>query len=136
MRHRSWRDHRMYWAMMRRAFDNWPKTHRFKPTSPEHLHGWILIETGNDQSAEVETDNVDVAKAVAKAIYGLAEREVHCMRIFESGPGVLRISIPKPFNGADAGKRQYEMIRASVYEYIEHVLGVPIASIKRARVAE
>lgn len=136
MKHRSWRDHRMYWAIMRRAFDDWPHDHKFQPDTPEHLHGWLLIETKHCISTEVKTDNEDVAKAIARAIFGITAREIHCMRIFDAGADGIRISVPEPFNGEDAGKRKYEQIRKDVYALIESVLGVPIETIKRARVAE
>lgn len=126
----------MYWAMMRRAFDNWPKDHRFQPDTVEHLHGWCLIQTKHCRSAEVETKDIEVAKSTARAIYGMANREIHCMRIFDAGEAGIRISIPDAFNSEDAGKAKYEQMRRDVYALIESTLGVRIEDIKRARVAE
>lgn len=135
MRHRSASDHGMYWAILQRAFDNWPVTHPFRPTSKDHLHGWLLIESGHAQSVDVETENVDVAKAVAKGIFEVTRREIHAMRIFGLHAGGIRISVPQSMSYEEAGKRKYEQMRADVYEVIETVLGVKVEELKRARVA-
>lgn len=134
MKHRSGADHGMFWAVMQRAFENWPETHPFRPESKEHLYGYILIEVGYSDCTEVETDDKSIAIAVAKAIYGVTKREIHCMRVFGTGTGV-RVCVPQSGDYAHAGKKKYEAMRSAVYEVIENTLGVTIEELKRARVA-
>lgn len=124
----------MYWAIMRRAFENWPIDHRFQPNNEEHLHGWLLIEVGHKECVEVETHDVDVAKAVAKGIFHVAQRQIHCMRIYGAETGI-RICVPGSLAYDEAGKKKYEAIRAAVYEVIEATLGCKVEELKRARVA-
>lgn len=132
MRRRSMKDHRMYWSIIRVALKNWPHDHPFQPHSEEHLHGWLLIQVNHRKCVEVETKDVAVAKVVAKGIFDVTQREIHCMRIFDAGTGI-RICVPDSFKDDDAGKRKYEDVRRAVYEVITATLGVEIEEIKRAR---
>lgn len=131
---RSSRDHGMFWAILERAFDNWPEDHPFQPDSKEHLYGWILIEVGKSECTEVDTDDKDLAKAVARAVFMVTRREIHCMRIFGTQTGV-RVCVPQSGDYAHAGKAKFEEMRRAVYEYIEVALGVKIEDLKKARVA-
>ena len=124
----------MFWAVMRRAFDNWPSSHQFQPDSETHLYGWILIEVGYRDCTEVETDDKAVATAVAKAIFGVAQREIHCMRVFGTPTGV-RVCVPQSGDYEHAGKKKFEAMRSAVYEYIEVTLSVKIEELKTVRVA-
>ncbi len=134
MKHRSQADHGMFWAVMQRAFDNWPEDHAFRPDSKEHLYGWILIEVGYRECTEVETNDKAIAIAVAKAIFSVTKREIHCMRVYGTATGV-RVCVPQSGDYEHAGKKKYEAMRAAVYEVIEATLGCKIDELKRARVA-
>lgn len=131
---RSPKDHGLFWAIMERAYDNWPVDHVFQPDSKEHLYGWILIEVGKRECTEVDTNDRDVAKAVAKAIFSVTKREIHCMRIFGTDTGI-RVCVPESGDYEHAGKAKFEAMRSAVYEYIETTLGVKIEQLKQARVA-
>jgi hypothetical protein len=136
MRHRSDKDHAMHRALIRKAFQNWPEDHRFQPDDEDHLYGWLLIEAGAKACVEVESKDVDVAKAVARGIFEVTKRRIHCMRIFPAGDTGLRICVPDSLAYEEAGKRKFEETRRAVYEIIETTLGVKIETLKRARVAE
>ena len=45
-RPRSSRHHRLFFAVIAWAFDNWPEAHDFKPDNPEHLRAWLFREVG------------------------------------------------------------------------------------------
>ncbi len=133
-RHRSVSDHGMFWAVMQRAFDNWPESHPFKPDTKEHLYGYILIEVGYRDCTEVETNDKAVATAVAKAIFGVTKREIHCMRVYGTPAGV-RVCGPKSGAYEHAGKKKFEAMRSAVYEYIEITLSVKVEELKTVRIA-
>lgn len=131
LRHRSDSDHGMFWAVMDRAYDNWPEREGlFQPTSKEHLYGWLLIEVGHSESIEIETKDYEVAKVFARGFFTLTRRKIHCMRVFETEKG-MRITVPQSLSYAEAGKKKYEDVRAKVYELVEVILGVQIATLKR-----
>ncbi len=138
MRHRSAADHRGFWHTMQRALDNWPEQHPFRPNTKEHLVGWLLIEVGASECKDVDDISADderAVKLVARAIFELSEREIHCMRIFPTETGI-RICVPQSLKYQLAGKRKYEEARAKVYEYVETTLGVKIDQLMHTRVAE
>ena len=120
----------MFWAIIDRAYQSWPEDHEFKPTSKYHLYGWLLIEAGHCDSVEVETKDYGVAKIFAKAFFTLTQREIHCMRVFETEKG-MRITVPQSLSYAEAGKKKYEGVRTNVYEIIEAILGVTVEELKR-----
>jgi len=130
MKHRSDKDHGMFWAMMQTAYDNWPETHKCKPTSRENLYGWILIELSFAQTIDVEAEDIAIAMRTARATFEISKRKIHCMRVFQIEGGV-RIAVPDSTAYDAAGKKKFETIRAAVYEYVETVLGVKIEEIKR-----
>ena len=131
-RHRSDADHKMFHAVIQRVFENWPEhmAEKFKPTDAMHLYGWLLIEVEYMETAEVENKDHDAVVATVKAIYEITKRKIHCLRIFPTEKG-YRIAIPKSLSYAEAGKKKYEEVRAKVYELVEVILGVPIATLKR-----
>lgn len=138
MRHRTRSDHGAFWHVAQRTFDNWPEQHPFRPTTKEHLIGYILIEVGYSECRDVENighDDERAVKAVARAMFDLAQREIHCMRIFPTATGI-RICVPQSLKYELAGKRKYEEARAKVYEYIETTLGIRIEQLMHTRIAE
>lgn len=131
---RSDPDHRMFWAIMQAAFDNWPEAHPFKPDDRDHLYGWILIEVGHRRCAEVETTDKSIALRVAEAMFEIAADEVHSVRVFGTASGI-RVCVPRSLKYEAVGKREFQRVRSAVYEVIEATLGVSIESLKRERSA-
>ncbi len=129
-RHRSDSDHGMFWAVVERAYENWPESAGFQPSSKDHLYGWLLIEARHLESAEVESDDTDTVLAAGKAFFKLAGRKIHCVRMYRMEHGV-RIVIPKSLSYRAADKRTFEDVRSKVYEIIEATLGVPIETLKK-----
>ena len=38
--------HRLLFAILKLALEQWPETHAFRPMSTEHLRSWLLVEAG------------------------------------------------------------------------------------------
>lgn len=126
----------MYWAVLRKAFRNWPEAHKFQPRDEAHLHGWLLIEAGYYTSAEIEVsdDEEQAAKAMARAIFSITARDIHDMRLLRSGRGRWRICVPDSLSYEAAGRAKYHEMRAAVYEIIVAVLGIEsIEVLKREK---
>jgi len=135
-RHRSDADHRMFWAVMKLAYDNWPE-HEFEPLGISHLYGWLLIEAGyiHEPPIEIESRNKDFVRDIVMALFPAIKSKIHCIRFVPTAKGV-RVLVPKSLDYKTAGKRQFEDVRSKVYEIIESVLGVPVETLKReARLA-
>ncbi len=43
---RSTPQHRRFFGMVKAAYSNWPVSHEFQPTDPEHLRKWLIAKAG------------------------------------------------------------------------------------------
>ena len=136
--HRSDIDHRMFWAIVHRAFENWPEQHAFCATDANELYGWLLVEAEHSVSGEVQDKDINAIRKSARAFLDLAgesEHPIYYMRLTPTKKGV-KVTIPKSLRYKTVGKRQFEDVRSKVYEIIETVLGVQVETLKReARLA-
>ena len=136
--HRSDADHRMFWSIVHRAFENWPEQHQFCPMDANELYGWLLVEAGHCVSGEVEDKDINAIRKSARTFLDLAgesEHPIYYMRLVATKKGV-KVTIPKSLRYKVVKKRQFEDTRSKVYEIIETVLGVAVETLKReARMA-
>lgn len=128
--HRSDADHRMFWSILELAYQNWPE-HEFQPLGKMHLYGWLLIESGwHEPPIEIESRNKDFIRDIVMSLFPALKSKIHCIRFSPTAKGV-RVLIPKSLDYKTAGKRQFQDVRAKVYEVIESVLQVPVETLKR-----
>lgn len=130
--HRSDADHGMFWALVERAFQNWPEQHQFCPTDKNELYGWLLIEANYCVSGEVQDRDINAIRKSARVFMDLAgesDHPIYYMRLNPTTKGV-KVTIPKSLSYKTAGKRQFQDVRAKVYEVIESVLQVPVETLK------
>lgn len=131
--HRSDADHGMFWAIIERAFQSWPEQHPFCPTDKNELYGWLLIEADYCVSGEVQDRDINAIRKSARVFMDLAgesNHPIYYMRLNPTKKGV-KVTIPKSLSYKTAGKRQFEDVRAKVYEIIEIILGVKVEDLKR-----
>jgi hypothetical protein len=50
--------------MVRAAFSHWPESHRFRPTSEEHLRKWLQAKAGWHNIKTVDTAGMDTQAAI------------------------------------------------------------------------
>jgi hypothetical protein len=131
--HRSDADHRMFWAIMERAFHSWPENHDFCPMDKYELYGWLLIQAEYCVSGEVHDRNINAIRKSARVFIELAGESDHPIYYMDLKPtrSGVRVTIPKSLSYKSAGKRRFEDVRSKIYEVIESVLGVPIETLKR-----
>jgi hypothetical protein len=67
---RSVPQHRRYFALIRAAHSHWPLSHRFQPTSEEHLRKWLQAKAGYHNIRTVDTAGMKTENAI-KAIAAL-----------------------------------------------------------------
>lgn len=131
LRHRSDSDHSMFWAIIDRAYQNWPHDHEFEPLGRMHLYGWLLIEAGHHKPPiEIESRNKEFVASIVRAMFPAIKDKVHCIRFFPTAKGV-RVLLPESLSYKAAGKHKYEDVRAKVYEIIEATLGVTVETLKK-----
>jgi hypothetical protein len=131
--HRSDIDHGMFWAIITRAFKNWPEQHEFCPMDKYELYGWLLIEAEHCVSGLVEDKDTNAIRKSARTFLDLAgesEHPIYYMRLVVARNGV-KVTIPKSLSYKTAGKRKFEDVRSKIYEIIEVTLNVKIEDLKR-----
>lgn len=121
----------MFWAIIDRAYQNWPHDHEFEPLGRMHLYGWLLIEAGHHKPPiEIESRNKEFVASIVRAMFPAIKDKVHCIRFFPTAKGV-RVLLPESLSYKAAGKHKYEDVRAKVYEIIEATLGVTVETLKK-----
>lgn len=61
---RSVPQHRRYFALIRAAHSHWLESHRFQPTSAEHLRRWLQAKAGYHVIRTVDTAGMDTTAAI------------------------------------------------------------------------
>jgi hypothetical protein len=88
---RSIDQHRRFFAVIKRAFEQWPETHDFQPDSAEHLRKWLQVKAGYRTVQEIDvrrTDNQSrkiiesTLSAAMKATGDYAWTVVHGSRLY------------------------------------------------------
>lgn len=123
---RSDEEHNFHFAMIAAAFANWPHDHRFQPMNPEHLRGWLYVEAGFANSADIigpEAITVDVVKATRAIVNPFTY--IRMTRI-EDG---LRITAPKSVKKKELGKKEFREVQDKVAAIISSVIGVQVEDL-------
>ena len=131
--HRSDADHGMFWAIIHRAFENWPEDHSYCPNDINELYGWLLVEAKHSVSGEIKDRNINAIRKSARTFFNLtgeSDHDIYYMRLEPTKSGV-RVTIPKSLSYKKAGKRKFEEVRSLVYEIIEVTLNTNIENLKR-----
>ena len=142
---RSHSDHRRFFAMIAKAFDNWPHENPFQPSSAEHLRAYLLVEAKYADATPVfvELDcfpeaerqtalklvSLTVEAAVAAA---LSQGAYAFVRVVGDTITVFR---PRSINFATLGQREFGPLREACEQIIEAALGVDIATLLQSRAA-
>jgi hypothetical protein len=61
---RSVPQHKRYFALIRAAHSHWPESHRFKPTSDEHMRKWLQAKAGYHVIQTIDTAGMDATQAI------------------------------------------------------------------------
>lgn len=69
---RSVPQHRRYFALIRAAHSHWPESHRFQPTSDDHMRKWLQAKAGYHRITTVDTSGMDTQSAIVAVAAALA----------------------------------------------------------------
>lgn len=61
---RSVPQHRRYYALVKAAHSHWPESHRFQPTSAEHLRKYLQAKAGYHVIQTIDTAGMDATQAI------------------------------------------------------------------------
>ena len=144
---RSGKDHSRFFALIDKAFDQWPEHHGFRPRDSEHLRGYLLVTVGHidvkwiPAPPEYETPALLVLFRLTVEAAGMAlEDKVGYIdyRVGSAGveivtPRTIRFKRPGRAGGID--QKAFNPIREAVEALIEEAIGVPAVQLLRARAA-
>jgi len=127
-RHRSDEHHRLFFAVIKQVFDNWPEHfEQFQPRDAEHLRAWLLIEAGWYREREF----VGPKNLIAETIRGFQEfTDAEDCRAFPTKKG-LRLRVAKSMKYRECPKRDFEKVSARVFEITEAITGVSVEDWKQ-----
>ena len=139
---RSLPDHRRFFGMIGKAFDNWPHDHSYQPPSAEHLRAYLLISAGY-----VDVEFIPVAEECAQnpaimAILRHAIEATHAALSRKRGYSLTRVSAagveiitPRSINFETLSQKEFGPIRQAVEEILETTLGVTAEQLLREKAA-
>jgi len=143
---RSSQDHRRLFALIQKAFEHWPETNEFRPSSAEHLRAYLQCKAGHYECTPVFVDDIHlfpeekrgiafklVSLAVEAAVAAaLAEGSYAFTRVHGDAIAVFR---PKSISWASLDQRAFAPIREAIEHEIEQVIGVKADALMREEAA-
>lgn len=135
---RSSPDHRRFFGLIAKAFDQWPEAHEFAPESAEHLRAWLLCKAGFRESTPVMLPaNADEhmrtlfrlgIEAAVRAAGGYA----WVVPYRYHGAAVIR---PRSIAWHKLGQREFAEVRSRVEDIIAVQIGVSADELLRQETA-
>lgn len=127
---RNYDRHRLYFAVIDRAFDNWPEQHEFRAETSEHLRHFLQIKAGYKN---VETHELDMASPEKIA---LSTRVILASALQKPYPFVrsygdkVAIFTSKSIDYGTLDEAAFKPVLDAVFSVIEAELGVSIEQMK------
>ena len=139
---RSPADHRRFFAMIGKAYENWNEGHEFQPSSSGHLRAWLQYQAGYNSVTTVDLSEITTSDphllaaarvAIEQAITaGLRDGDY----VFTRARGVLvEVIRPKSIDFATLDQKAFAPIREAVEAIIEAAIGVPAERLLREQAA-
>lgn len=124
---RSPKAHRFFFAMIQKAFDNWPERHDFQPDNPEHLRAWLLVKakyrTIVNEPLEANAITIDqMADFVSKALE--TSREKYTFVTIHNG--AIVILAPRSIDWATLDEKEFQPVSNAVLGVIEAEAGIQV----------
>ena len=129
---RSSDQHRRYFAMIRRAFDNWPENHEFGPDNPEHLRKYLQVKAGYRSVIEIPIKRLDkrsIEMATAAAEVAMRLHSDYCWVIKHKGSLMVLASKSIKFDTMSHG--EFCGLNDHVAEIIEAEIGIKIDDLMK-----
>lgn len=125
--------HRLFFAILKPALEQWPETHPFQPLSTEHLRAWLLYQVGWCTTRDLEIGGPSKANAVAAVRYFLADESQS--KFYTSTARGIREYTPRSIAFTKCAEKDFKRILDESAALIESVIGVPIEALKRESTA-
>jgi len=128
-RPRSPKAHRHFFAIIDKAFQNWPDTHPFQPDSAEHLRAWLEVKAGHRDIilADPSGPMVEFIKAVLKRI---EDADIGFRYGFPAVKGdMIAVAFPRSISWSTLSQEEFSPIANEIYAILEDIIGVDTATL-------
>lgn len=130
MRQRSHPHHRLLFAVIQRAFENWPHSEKFQPVDAEDLRAYLLVKAGHFKKLDLRCDNPD-AISLEDQLRTIIQEVADKPPIIHTFDWGCRLYWPGSIKYAAIGRQKFNEVCNSVFEIISTKLGVSVESLKK-----
>ena len=142
---RSLPDHRRLFSVFAKAYDQWPESHAFQPSSAEQLRAFILVEVGYAETTPIFADLDCFPEGERSKALKLVSLAVEAAITAAVGQGsyafarvtkdAVNVSRPRSMSFAQLGQREFGPLRDAVEDYLEATLKVTVEQLLREQAA-
>ena len=143
---RSPADHRRFFAILQKAFENWPEAHpEIQPSSVDHLRAYLLVTAGHHETSTIDLSWITQNAAENPSLLTLARLNVEATIAAALGRGdyvftrargdVVEVLRPKSIAWSQLDQRAFGPIREAVEALVENALGVTASDLLKAKAA-
>jgi hypothetical protein len=126
--------HRLFFAVIQAAFDNWPELHDEQFENADHLRAWLTVKAGYRDLFE---EKLEASEADPKRIAGFMGRAM--IKIKSAGGYGFFINhkqwvvmfTPKSISWSKLSQDDFSPISDAVFQIIEQETCIPIEALKR-----
>lgn len=127
--------HRLYFAAIRVAFDNWPEMHDFQPKDHEELRAWLQCKSGhrNTYGETLRNDGHDAHRMVEFTQKAMAMiRAAGGYGFFAEHNGSIVLLTPKSVAYDKLDEAQFSEVSGPVFDAIERETGMTVEALMDA----
>lgn len=125
-KHRSGPDHRRFFALIRKAFDQWPETHEFTPDNPEHLRAWLTCKAGYRDSTPIHLpeEATESMRVLFRLGLEAAIRAANGYAFVTPYRDAVAVHTPKSIAWDKLNQREFGALRTAVEDVIKAEIGL------------
>lgn len=126
--------HRLFFAVIAAAFENWPELHDQQFENAEHLRAWLTVKAGfrdifGERLRSDEADPKRMASFITKAM--LKTRQAGGYGFVTEYNGSIVLLTPKSISWSKLSQEEFSPVADRVFQIIEQETGIPIEALKR-----
>jgi len=139
---RSRPDHNRLFAIIDRAFHQWPEAEEFQPRDAQQLRAYLTVRAGHINVVPVPVPEGYAESQAIRDLYRLAVEGTAKACAGEAGYNTTRVSAsgievisPRSISYDTVSQKEFGPIRDAILHIIEAALGVPADQLLRERAA-
>lgn len=134
---RSLPDHRRFFALVAKAYENWPEHHDFQPENSEHLRSWLTCKAGYRESTPIHMPDMatDRMRDLFRLSIEAAITAAGGVAFVVPYRDVVAVVRPKSIAWDKIDQREFSKLRDAVSDVIEAETGIKVEDLMREKAA-